>query len=57
VSVTDEGAGFPEGFAVADSPRLGLRIVETLVAEELRGRLVLGRQRGRTEVRLDLAAG
>jgi two-component system, sensor histidine kinase PdtaS len=54
VVVSDAGPGFPPGFVLAESPRLGLRIVETLVHEELRGRLCLGRAQGRTEVRLDL---
>jgi len=56
VVVSDSGAGFPEGFTVADSPRLGLRIVDTLVSEELRGTLTIRRSGGRTEVCLDLAA-
>jgi two-component sensor histidine kinase len=54
VVVRDAGAGFPPGFEVAESPRLGLRIVDTLVREELGGVLRLGRQDGRTEVRVDL---
>jgi two-component sensor histidine kinase len=54
--VSDGGPGFPAGFSVADSPRLGLRIVDTLVSEELRGTLTIGRAGDRTEVRLDLAA-
>ncbi|MCU0300008.1 MAG: sensor histidine kinase [Candidatus Nanopelagicales bacterium] len=56
VTVSDEGPGFPSGFRLAESPRLGLRIVETLVTEELRGRLAMGRSDGRTQVRLDLPA-
>lgn len=54
VVVSDEGAGFPVGFSVAESPRLGLRIVDTLVREELRGSLAIGRLRERTEVRMDV---
>jgi two-component sensor histidine kinase len=41
VEVTDDGAGLPEGFDLATSPRLGLQIVRTLVAGELRGTLAL----------------
>jgi two-component sensor histidine kinase len=37
VEVRDEGAGLPEGFELAESNRLGLRIVRTLVEGELRG--------------------
>ncbi len=54
VAVRDAGPGFPEGFDVAASPRLGLRIVDTLVREELDGALTIGRAGTRTEVRLDL---
>lgn len=54
IVVSDGGDGFPAGFDVADSSRLGLRIVDTLVREELRGTLTLGRSAGRTEVRIDL---
>ena len=39
VAVLDDGAGLPPGFDVAASPRLGLRIVRTLVDGELRGSL------------------
>jgi two-component sensor histidine kinase len=41
VVVLDDGAGLPEGFDLAASPRLGLRIVRTLVAGELRGAIAL----------------
>ena len=54
VVVSDAGPGFPEGFALAESPRLGLRIVDTLISEELRGTLTLGRAGGRTRVSVDL---
>ena len=56
VVVSDGGPGFPEGFSLAESPRLGLRIVDTLVTEELRGSLVIRRAGERTEVALDLGA-
>ncbi len=52
--VTDAGPGFPDGFAIADSARLGLRIVDTLIREELRGSLTFERAEGRTNVRVDL---
>jgi two-component sensor histidine kinase len=41
VEVVDDGAGLPEGFDLASSPRLGLQIVRTLVGVELGGSLVL----------------
>jgi two-component sensor histidine kinase len=56
VVVSDGGPGFPEGFVVADSPRLGLRIVDTLVSEELRGTLAIRRAGQRTQVHLDVPA-
>ena len=42
VEVVDDGTGLPEGFDLAAGPRLGLKIVRTLVEGELRGRLALG---------------
>jgi two-component sensor histidine kinase len=39
--VADEGAGLPEGFDLEGSPRLGLRIVRTLVEGELQGSLAV----------------
>ena len=41
VQVVDDGAGLPAGFDPAATPRLGLRIVHTLVSSELRGALSL----------------
>ena len=41
VVVRDDGQGLPAGFALADSTRLGLRIVRTLVEGELRGSIDL----------------
>ena len=41
VVVVDDGAGLPPGFDLAASPRLGLRIVRTLVDGELRGTIAL----------------
>jgi two-component sensor histidine kinase len=41
VLVRDDGQGLPAGFALADSGRLGLKIVRTLVEGELRGSIEL----------------
>jgi two-component sensor histidine kinase len=41
VEVVDAGSGLPADFTVEGSPRLGLRIVRTLVEGELQGSLVL----------------
>ena len=41
VDVVDDGSGLPDGFDLATSPRLGLRIVRTLVDGELRGSLLV----------------
>ncbi|MGH3738108.1 MAG: sensor histidine kinase [Micromonosporaceae bacterium] len=46
VTVADSGRGLPEGFDMADSQRLGLQIVWTLVTGELRGTIEL---RNRTD--------
>jgi two-component sensor histidine kinase len=48
VSVADTGKGLPDDFALEGSERLGLQIVRTLVAGELRGTITLhpGRDRG-----------
>ena len=54
VTVSDAGPGFPADFAVASSARLGLRIVDTLVTEELQGGLLIGRESGRTIVQVVL---
>ncbi|MGB8021987.1 MAG: sensor histidine kinase [Candidatus Nanopelagicales bacterium] len=56
VVVSDQGPGFPDGFAISGSPRLGLRIVETLVSDELRGSLTIRRTGSRNEVVIDLPA-
>jgi len=47
VEVLDDGAGLPEGFDLASSPRLGLQIVRTLVGADLGGSLVLEQRRPR----------
>lgn len=52
--VADVGPGFPAGFDVHNSPRLGLRIVSTLITQELRGELSYRRLAGTTEVAFDI---
>ncbi|MDP9433675.1 MAG: sensor histidine kinase, partial [Actinomycetota bacterium] len=53
VVVADDGRGLPAGFDPADTARLGLQIVRTLVESELRGRLSLtAGPDGGTEARL-----
>ncbi len=54
VAVQDAGPGFPPGFDVSVSPRLGLRIVDTLVRDELAGTMTIGRVDEHTEVSLHL---
>jgi two-component sensor histidine kinase len=51
VEVIDDGAGLPAGFDLSASPRLGLRIVRTLVDAELRGTLSLRHGAGGTGTR------
>src|SRR3954447_15186615 len=41
IVVRDDGQGLPAGFELAESPRLGLKIVRTLVEGELRGTIDL----------------
>jgi two-component sensor histidine kinase len=41
LAVQDDGDGLPPGFDLAESPRLGLQIVRTLVESELQGTLSL----------------
>jgi two-component sensor histidine kinase len=41
VRVTDTGKGLPDDFELDASDRLGLQIVRTLVAGELRGTIVI----------------
>jgi two-component sensor histidine kinase len=53
VTVTDNGAGLPDGFELQRSERLGLQIVRTLVTGELRGTIELRtRPEGGTEASL-----
>ncbi len=46
VSVTDDGVGLPEDFAIEDSTGLGLSIVRTLVETELNGEIDMRRGDG-----------
>jgi len=56
VTVSDHGKGLPEGFRIADSTRLGLQIVHTLVTGELRGTIDMRpRTEGGTEAVVDFA--
>jgi two-component sensor histidine kinase len=55
VTVSDNGAGFPDGFDLESTTSLGLQIVRTLVVSELGGTLAISPwQDGGTSVRLDL---
>ena len=55
VTVSDSGAGLPEGFDVESSTSLGLQIVRTLVVAELGGRLsITPRPGGGTVAVVDL---
>ena len=55
VTVTDNGAGLPQGFDLDSSTSLGLQIVRTLVVTELAGRLEISpRAAGGTTVMVDL---
>ncbi|MGH3829708.1 MAG: sensor histidine kinase [Pseudonocardiaceae bacterium] len=47
VIVSDDGRGLPPAFSLAKAERLGLQIVQTLVASELRGSLELQRREPR----------
>ena len=42
ISVRDNGSGLPDGFTAANSERLGLQIVNTLVSIELGGSITMG---------------
>ncbi|AZG48558.1 sensor histidine kinase [Gordonia insulae] len=42
IAVRDNGSGLPDGFEMANSDRLGLQIVQTLVSIELGGTLTMG---------------
>jgi two-component system, sensor histidine kinase PdtaS len=49
VSVADDGAGLPPGFAIEHSTGLGLSIVRTLVTTELDGEIGISRGEGGEE--------
>ncbi|MDE3076498.1 MAG: histidine kinase N-terminal domain-containing protein [Chloroflexota bacterium] len=46
IEIIDDGQGFPPGFDLARDANLGLEIVQTLVREDLHGRLTLENGRG-----------
>jgi two-component sensor histidine kinase len=46
ITVTDDGAGVPPGFSIADAAGLGLSIVRTLVTTDLAGTIEMSRGRG-----------
>jgi two-component sensor histidine kinase len=55
VSVVDDGRGLPEGFDAEASPTLGLRIVRTLVGEDMGGTLTMSpRDGGGTRIEVDV---
>jgi two-component sensor histidine kinase len=57
IVVSDDGKGLPDGFVVERDSHLGLQIVRTLVAAELRGELTFERVGGtRVRVAVPLAA-
>ncbi|MBI5409631.1 MAG: sensor histidine kinase [Nitrospirae bacterium] len=51
LTVSDDGAGIPEGFDVSKTKSLGLQLVSNLVEHQLQGRLELHREKG-TEFRI-----
>jgi len=48
LTVRDDGAGLPAGFALEDAANLGLAIVRTIVTDDLRGTLRFEGTRGTT---------
>lgn len=56
VGIADDGVGMPEGFDPAKDGNLGWRIVDTLVRDDLRGRLEITRGEG-TQIRLWIPPG
>lgn len=46
IQIKDDGSGLPEGFSLDQTRSLGLRIVQTLVQDDLRGRFSLYEQDG-----------
>ncbi|HLW61550.1 MAG TPA: GAF domain-containing protein [bacterium] len=58
VEVRDDGVGLPDGFSPSRSADLGLQIVQTLVQDDLKGRLSLTNARGvRAAITMPRAAG
>ncbi len=48
IEIADDGVGLPPGFALASTSSLGLRIVQTLVQDDLRGQIQLVNAQGTT---------
>jgi two-component sensor histidine kinase len=58
VEVRDDGVGLPDGFSLSRSADLGLQIVQTLVQDDLKGRLSLSNARGvRAAITIPRSAG
>jgi len=55
-TVTDDGTGLPEGFDLAKANTLGLRLVRTLVEQQLKGTLSMKRKERGTEVIVEIPA-
>ncbi len=49
ITVRDNGAGLPEGFAIDTNANLGLQIVRSMVERDLRGQFALETQSGTTQ--------
>jgi two-component sensor histidine kinase len=49
VKVIDNGAGLPAGFNIDSSSNLGLQIVKTLTENELKGKILIAPNNGKTE--------
>jgi two-component sensor histidine kinase len=48
IRIVDDGIGLPPGFDATNSPALGLRIVHTLVQDDLHGQLLMSSAGGTT---------
>jgi two-component system, sensor histidine kinase PdtaS len=57
ISISDNGAGLPEGFDWQTSSNLGLQIVRTLTENELKGAISLMRKEEKTVAVLTFTAG
>ena len=56
ISISDNGAGLPEGFDWQTSSNLGLQIVRTLTENELKGSISLKRKGDQTVALLNFVA-